>query len=323
MTMSNHLGFRIVGAVTGERRVVNAAVAFEAYLACDNNAQVDQEAYLSAFWFDQSFESHMRRQNSVANFQGSTWGPWLWFDFDRAELELARRDAARLALTITDRYKIDEDQLLIFFSGSKGFHIGIPTSLWQPDPDVNFHLFARRFAEQLAGQAHVQIDTSVYDRVRAFRAPNSRHARSGLHKRSLSLDMLQEFGTQRILELAQAPAPVELPDLPPVNEQAVTDWQAAINSVQAAQLARASRRSNQSSPRLNRATLAFIRGEDFPERNVALFSAAANLAEFGASLPLVEALLTEPALDLGLTPSEVNRTILNGHRHSFSSSSSQ
>jgi len=40
-----------------------------------------------------------------------------------------------------------------------------------------------------------------------------------------------------------------------------------------------------------------------------LFSAAANLAEFGCPVALAHALLTEIALDSGLSPSDVRRQI--------------
>jgi hypothetical protein len=45
------------------------------------------------------------------------------------------------------------------------------------------------------------------------------------------------------------------------------------------------------------------------ERQTRLYSAAANLREEGAPLRLAEALLTEAALDAGLAPGEVARTI--------------
>jgi len=68
--------------------------------------------------------------------------------------------------------------------------------------------------------------------------------------------------------------------------------------------------------KLNRATLEFIRdGATSGDRHRLLFSAAANLAEFGCSLELAEALLTESALDSGLTPSDVARQIRCGMNH--------
>ena len=74
-----------------------------------------------------------------------------------------------------ERYSLDDDGPLMFFSESKGFHLGLPTDLWQPSASLTFHRTARRLAEGLAAAAQVTIDGGVYDTVRAFRAPNSRH----------------------------------------------------------------------------------------------------------------------------------------------------
>jgi len=65
---------------------------------------------------------------------------------------------------------------------------------------------------------------------------------------------------------------------------------------------------------LNRKTREFLDGKvDVGERHPRLYSAAANLAELGCPLLAVRALLTEPALDLGLPPKDVARAIENGH----------
>ena len=46
------------------------------------------------------------------------------------DLGTALPDARRLAGGILDRYReLDDDDLLIFLSGGKGAHIGLPTSL--------------------------------------------------------------------------------------------------------------------------------------------------------------------------------------------------
>ena len=73
---------------------------------------------------------------------------------------------------------------------------------------------------------------------------------------------------------------------------------------------RASVTEGHAEARLNRLTLNFIRdGAAEGDRHRLLFSAAANLGEFGCPPPLARALLTEPALDCGLPPSEVRRQI--------------
>ena len=184
--------FRIVGPTWQRRRLVVAAAALAGYCSCDPRAQVEREAYLSAFQFGPDFRQLLESTCSTAGFLGECWSQWLWFDIDdEADLPGAATAAGRLGTVLEGRYAIGEADLLIFFSGSKGFHLGLPTTIWSPVPSVTFHKTARQLAENIAEIAGVKIDTGVYDRVRAFRAPNLRHPKTGLHKRRLSLDELK------------------------------------------------------------------------------------------------------------------------------------
>jgi len=305
-------GFRIVGGCFETRRLVDAAAALSAYAACDDRAEVGREAYLSAFQFGEDFRRHLEdNQGSTAGYSGPCWSPWLWFDVDREDLEEALRDVRRLVAALEERYRPGDDDLLAFFSGSKGFHIGLPTVLWSPAPGPDFHRTARRFAEHVAGLAGVTIDGGVYDRVRAFRAPNSRHPKTGLHKRRLLADELAGLSLAAILGLAKEPAPFDLPTPARRSDQAATDWTAAADQVARESEAKAARcAAGNGSPTLNRATLEFIRdGAGTGDRHRLLFSAAANLREFNCPSALAVALLEEPALDSGLPPKEVRRQI--------------
>ena len=312
-------GFRIVGPTTNDRRLIDWPAAFRGCCECDNRAEVNRESYLSAFTFGDDFRHHLTATGSVRGFAGATWSAWLWFDIDRDDIDQAATDARRLAAGLADRYRLDGDELLAFFSGSKGFHVGLPLSVCgSPGPSKNFHRACRRFAEAVALRSAVAIDSGVYDAVRAFRAPNSRHPKTGLHKRWLTFGELMGLTTRRIVELAADPAPFDPPDPAPVADQAVRDWAAAVESVAAEDLAAESRRGSvgRSGSRLNRATLEFIRdGATSGDRHRLLFSAAANLAEFGCSVELAESLLTESALDSGLSPSDVRRQIECGLNH--------
>jgi hypothetical protein len=309
--------FRIVGTCHESRRLVEAAAALTAYAACDSRAQVERESYLSAFQFGAEFRQHLEATGATKDYRGPCWAPWLWFDIDReGDIEGARRDAARLCLTLIERYQLDEDQLPVFLSGGKGFHLGLPTTLWRPEPSDWFDRHAKQLAETLATSAQVRIDCGVYDKVRAFRAPNSRHPKTGLHKRLLSLGQLMHFKAEAIAELAKAPAPFTWPELPAICERAKADWQAAVAAVSDRQATIAERRQHGAPAALNRSTLAFIRdGADAGDRHRLLFSAAANLAEFGCPCELAHALLTEAALDSGLAPKEARRQIDCGLTH--------
>jgi hypothetical protein len=307
-------GFRILGSPFEVRRLVVAADAFGAYASLDKRAEVNKEAYLSAFQFGDDFRQLLQETGSTRDFTGACWSPWVWFDVDREEnLEQARRDMACLVSTLEQRYLCEPDEMLIFFSGSKGFHVGLPTALWSPGMAVGFHKTARKFAEHAAELAAVKIDSGVYDAVRAFRAPNSRHPKTGYFKRKLSLEELTSLTMERILELSRAPEPFELPRTSGTSSQAAADWQAAIANLTSELEAKNARREINSAPTLNRLTLDFIRnGADPGDRHRRLFSAAANLQEFGCSPALATALLMESGLDSGLPPQEVYRQIQCG-----------
>lgn len=305
-------GFWIVGAIWGMRQPVDHAAAFAGYARCDDRVDVSRESYLSAFQFGEDFHRLLKETNSTAGFSGPCWARWLWFDIDaEGDLKHAHREAVRLAMTLYERYRPGDDDLLCFFSGSKGFHVGLPTSLWSPEPSLVFHRTARQFAEQVAQLASVKIDTGIYDRVRAFRAPNSRHPKTGLYKRRFTVEELGGLSLDRILELSRESAPFDLPDPTCTSEQASTDWQAATDLVAREGEARAVRRvSGHGMPALNRLTRDFIQhGAEKGDRHRRLYSAAKNLGEFSCPAALVFALLEEPSLDSGLTPKEVRRQI--------------
>lgn len=312
-------GYRIVGSVTGRRRLIDGGAAFGSYAACDPKAEVDREAYLSAFWFGADFRGFLESTGSTKGFDGPCWAPFVWWDIDAADDPQAALDGARrLASTILERYRaLDDGELLLFFSGSKGFHVGLP-EIWDAPPSLDFNRVVRRFAEGFAQLAGVKIDTSVYDKVRAFRAPNSKHPKTGLHKRRLTHEELMGISLDGIRRLAESPEPFGLPAPPATCEQAAADWLTAMTAVrqQAEEKARRCAAGANGAPTLNRQTLDFIRdGAEQGDRHRMLFSASANLAEFGCPPALAHALLTDVGLDSGLSPSDVRRQIECGLAH--------
>lgn len=328
-------GYRIVGPCSAERRLVDWSAAFRAYAECDPRAHVEAEGYVSAFAFGDDFGEYLRTTGSTRGFAGACWAPWLWFDIDHEPtadgIDAALHDARRLAVALSDRYGVDDAVQLWFYSGAKGFHAGIPTALWAPAPSADFHRVARRLAETIAESAGVRIDVSVYDKVRAFRAPNSRHPGTGRHKVRLTVDELMRWGSAAILSRAEKPAPFELPDVPVDSaDLLVAHWDTAAGQVREQTEAAAQRRAavtnGNAAPKLNKLTLDFIRNGAAPGaigagdenrqqgagRHRLCYSAAANLTELGAPLALCFALLEESALDCGLSPADTRRAIQNG-----------
>jgi hypothetical protein len=325
MTATTHpYGFRIRGTVHDERLLVDAGKVWAAYCSCDAKAAVDEEGYLSAFRFDGGFAEHLARTGSPKGFAGSTWSPFVWFDVDRDEaaggIERALADTRKLVNTLDERHGIPRCVLVPFLSGGKGFHVGLPTALWLPPAGEHFHATAKHFALSIAKEAGVVIDEGVYDRVRPFRAPNSRHPRTGLHKRYVEVGILDTVTVRGVLDMARRPEPFDVPSTVDVDDPSflVALWERSAHAVKAeaagieerrAEIANGTRAAT-----VNKLTRAFLAGEvvTVGDRHRLLFSAAANLTECGCSLNAVRALLTEPALDVGLPPKDVERGIVCG-----------
>jgi hypothetical protein len=313
---ASRFGFRIVGGCHNERRLVDWQAAFVGYSRCDERAEVDREAYLSAFCFGVEFRQHLDATGSTKNYSGDCWSPRLWFDIDRNDLAAARLDCLKLVDLLQERYHLDAEFLLLFFSGAKGFHVGLPLSVCGSPPSMlKFNQVCRKLSERLAELAGVTIDAGVYDKVRAFRAPNSRHSKTGLHKLRFDLHALQRLSVSRLCELSQEARPFEIPESPDKCTQAADDWLGAVELVESQHVDRA-KRDIVTRSTLNQQTLDFIRnGAISGDRHRLLFSAAANLAELGCRFELAYALLSEAALDSGLSPSDVRRQIQCGLDH--------
>ncbi|WP_044303950.1 bifunctional DNA primase/polymerase [Rhodopirellula sallentina] len=307
-------GYRIVGPCDRERMLVDYDRAFAAYSACDDQANIDSEGFLSPFKYDDTIQTRATNaagRLDVRGFNGPCWSRFVWFDIDReGDIDAATKDARRLAAMLTERYRLDESELLVFFSGSKGYHIGLPTSLFDPSPAVWFHAAVRKLAEGLAGSVGVVVDPVVYNKVQPLRAPNSKHGKTGRHKRFVTFDELMNVKPAAIVASSAEPLEFEPPDAPEIDERAVADWRDACEAMN--RQAEAAKTFDNNRTELNRLTFDVIAGDAKSPRRAELYSAAANLAEFGCSLRLALALLTPGGLDCGLPPKDVRRAIENG-----------
>ena len=310
-------GFRVLDGRDKPRRLTDAGAAWAAHAARDPRCELHRECYLSAFQFDSRFGDFLTATGSTKDYAGPCWSPWLWWDIDRDGDDAGAIDAARrLCMAIIDAAGVNDADVLAFYSGRKGYHLGAPTALWMPTPGPDYHRIARRFAELIAERAGVTIDSGVYAIVQLFRAPNSRHPRTGLHKRRITVDELMHLTPDAIAQLARQPEPFDTPTPDYHSEAAAQLWTEATRHVRDAAAVLAARKAANAGPgRLNRATLDYIRdGAAQGDRHRLLYSAAANLAELGAPHALCVGLLETSALDCGLTPKDVAHAIENGWR---------
>jgi len=318
-------GFRVLGR-EAERKPTDWNSAFTAHTEADPRSASGGECYLSHFQFPDEFLKHLETTGSTAGYAGPTWADWLAFDIDvEGDILEALTQAIRLAAWLIARFNLKPGDLMIFYSGSKGFHILIPSSLWNGKPSLHFHEYSRRFAETLAINAEVKIDSAVYARVNLLRAPNSRHRKTNRFKVQLTFDELQTLKPEAIFEIAASPRKGWIPKPTAANPEAVECWAEVSKIVDQDHEETAQRRSAKASAgrqlplgvsKLNLTTAAvLVDGFSVGDRHRELFSAAANMGEFGSVEELAFALLTPIGLNSGLSPSEVQRQIACGLKH--------
>jgi len=318
-------GFRCLDR-QGDRKLTDARAAFVAHVKADPTAATPDECFLSHFQFADEFRERLEKTGSTKGYAGPTWAEWLAFDIDvEGDILEALTQAIRLALWLITRFKIEPDDLMIFYSGSKGFHILIRSSWWAGEPSILFHEYARRFCETLAINAGVKIDSAVYARVNLLRAPNSRHRKTNRFKIQLTFEELQTLKPEAIFEMAENPRRGGVPPETAAIPEAVECWADVSKIVDLEHEETAKRRSVKASAspqlplgvsKLNPTTRAvLVDGFSVGDRHRELFSAAANFGEFDSVEELAFALLTPCGLNSGLSPSEVQRQIACGLKH--------
>jgi antitoxin component HigA of HigAB toxin-antitoxin module len=108
-------------------------------------------------------------------------------------LEQSRMDAVKIIVFFMERFGLTEDEVRVYFSGSKGFHILVNPIVLGIVPDTELHRVFKLIANYLTVQLSLKsLDTgSIYGHGRMFRLVNSIHHKSGLFKVELHHDELK------------------------------------------------------------------------------------------------------------------------------------
>lgn len=172
-------------------------------------------AFRTIFPYDQSILAHMESKKTKGNpkgtnegFEGLLFCDKLIIDLDGGtiadDIEMAKRDVRTLANRLYTKYRVPVDDISIYFSGQKGFHLemsaehfgGFPAS-----PETPYII--KRTVKQLAGDLQT-VDLGIYAVNKFIRLPNSRHESSELYKVLLRSDELK-LEVEEIMPLAMQP----------------------------------------------------------------------------------------------------------------------
>lgn len=124
----------------------------------------------------------------------------------RKNIEMAQSDALKIIGFFSKHFGTTEDEVRVYFSGSKGFHVLVNPVVLGIKPDKNLHRmfkFAALWLESLL-DLHCLDSGSIYGHGRQLRLVDSVHYKSGLWKIELTHERLR--GTiESIKETATAP----------------------------------------------------------------------------------------------------------------------
>ena len=140
--------------------------------------------------------------------------PYLDFDIDEFTEENWNKLVKEVKYVINYielSMKIPPEELSLYFSGSKGFHLIIPCKSIGIEPSKTLNNDFKLFAEGLAYISHGKnktaakqstLDLKIYDKKRLFRLPGSINSKSGLFKVSVSIEQLYKYNLKLMLRWA-------------------------------------------------------------------------------------------------------------------------
>ena len=175
----------------GTQNHVNADELRDAIINHDGS-----EAYYNHF---DVLQSGLGIDEGVSTFKGAS-GPCrpafnlVGFDFDHEDNP---ENSLRDVKAFLNYFKFEH--FYVAYSGSKGFHISVPFEYFGLEPDENLPKTLRNLAHELKPHFPT-LDTSVYNIGRKFRAPNTRHAKTGLYKTILKSDRVDTTSMDAIKE---------------------------------------------------------------------------------------------------------------------------
>lgn len=152
------------------------------------------------------------KQQDKANFIAP-----LYIDLDADHLEKdyekLRRDVLLLVRRLKTMFSLNDNNIQIFFSGSKGFHILVPHEIFGFEYTKNINTKYKMLATELKSYTITKsVDTRIYDNKRLFREPNSINSKTGLYKVQIDLTNLRTMSYDDLVEYASQPKPMLLTD---------------------------------------------------------------------------------------------------------------
>lgn len=129
-----------------------------------------------------------------------------------ADYEKIKEDALVVIKFLTLIMKIPNENIKIFYSGSKGVHITVPAVVFGLEPHLKINeIYKELMQDILRFIKHDTVDVKIYDNKRLFRIPNSFNSKGQRFKIPLTLKEFKEWDYKKVREIALQPRFIEYP----------------------------------------------------------------------------------------------------------------
>lgn len=143
-------------------------------------------------------------KNTLSGYSEAVYANELVIDLDDESLENALDKTRALIKNLENNYEVDPRYLKINFSGSKGFHVRIPSVLFgEFEPSALLPQLHKKIVGEFFS-SNDESDSSIYKTIGLIRVVNSVNGKSGLTAIPLSSKEIFELSMDKIKELAKS-----------------------------------------------------------------------------------------------------------------------
>ena len=173
------------------------------------------ECYSTFFQYSQDILRYMKENivsghPSVSGYEGKICTTFFPMDIDSPHLDLASEVTRKTVSFLTEKWCVQKEGLLVYFSGYKGFHIMLDIRIFgKVMPSKYLHLIFSKMRHNLIKQLKLDdisaFDMTIKDKVRLLRLPNTINKKSHLYKIQILLEDFNRLAPKDVLSLARTP----------------------------------------------------------------------------------------------------------------------
>lgn len=151
-----------------------------------------------------STHKNKKGNNTVSDYKGAVSISELVIDIDNDDLSKSQQDAKLILEKLEKKYDVKLLYINTNFSGSKGFHIRIPSELFGGfKPRKDLPTLVKRICITL--KENINIDETIYHTTALVRVQNTVNTKSGLYAIPLVPVEITNLGIDKIKEMAKEP----------------------------------------------------------------------------------------------------------------------